>query len=62
MTVPPFASTDDIFYRAAQVPVTMGYASPGDLIVITAGIPLGFVGGTNLVKVHRIGDPLPGAL
>lgn len=60
MTVPSFASTDDIFHRAAAAPVTMGCASPGDLIVITAGIPLGFVGGTNLVTVHRIGDPLPG--
>jgi pyruvate kinase len=60
--VPSFNSTDDIFVRAAEAPVTLGCAAPGDLIVITAGIPLGFVGGTNLMKVHRIGDPLPGAL
>ncbi|MFM7196927.1 MAG: pyruvate kinase [Chloroflexota bacterium] len=62
VSVPSFNSTDDIFVRAAEAPVTLGCAAPGDLIVITAGIPLGFVGGTNLMKVHRIGDPLPGAL
>ena len=62
VTVPSFESTDEIFQRAAHAPVMLGCASPGDLIVITAGIPLGFVGGTNLMKVHRIGDPLPGAL
>ena len=62
VTVPSFESTDEIFQRAAQAPIALGCAAPGDLIVITAGIPLGFVGGTNLMKVHRIGDPLPGAL
>lgn len=62
VTVPSFESTDEIFQRAAQAPVSLGCASTGDLIVITVGIPLGAVGGTNLMKVHRIGDPLPGAL
>ena len=62
VSVPSFDSTDEIFRRAAEIPVQLGCAVPGDLIVITAGIPLGLVGGTNLVKVHRIGDPLPGSL
>ena len=61
VTVPPTQSTDEIFQRAAQAPIDLGCAAPGDLIVITAGIPLGLVGGTNLMKIHRIGDPLPGA-
>jgi pyruvate kinase len=62
VVVPSFDSTDEIFQRAVQVPISLGCASRGDTIVITAGIPLGFAGGTNLIKVHRVGDPLPGAL
>lgn len=60
VTVPSFESTDQIFRLAVELPVRMGCAVTGDLIVITAGIPLGLVGGTNLLMVHRIGDPLPG--
>jgi pyruvate kinase len=28
----------------------------GDLIVITAGIPLGIPGSTNLIKVQQVGE------
>jgi pyruvate kinase len=27
-----------------------------DLVVITAGVPLGGTGRTNLLKVHRVGE------
>ena len=30
--------------------------SSGDLVVITAGVPVGEAGTTNLLKVHTIGD------
>ena len=30
----------------------------GDLVVITAGVPLGVSGTTNLLKVHLVGDAL----
>ncbi|MDR2295243.1 MAG: pyruvate kinase [Clostridiales Family XIII bacterium] len=29
----------------------------GDVIVITAGIPLGISGGTNMLRIHEIGQP-----
>ena len=57
---PPFASTDELFRHAVQATVELGIAKEGDLIVITAGVPLGVTGRTNLIKVHRIGEPLPG--
>jgi hypothetical protein len=28
------------------------------VIVITAGVPVGVSGRTNLIKVHRLGDPV----
>jgi pyruvate kinase len=33
--------------------VELGYMKKGDLVVITAGVPLGMSGTTNLLKVER---------
>ncbi|HEV2124800.1 MAG TPA: pyruvate kinase [Chloroflexota bacterium] len=55
---PPFRSTDEMIGVASQLVVEAGFASPGDLVVITAGVPLGTPGHTNLIKVHRLGDPV----
>jgi pyruvate kinase len=27
-----------------------------DLIVITAGVPIGVAGSTNMMKIHRVGE------
>jgi pyruvate kinase len=34
----------------------MGVVSWGDVLVITAGIPLGGLGKTNFLKVHKVGE------
>jgi pyruvate kinase len=39
---------------ARQTVLETGVARAGDLIVVTAGFPLGVSGSTNLVKVHRV--------
>lgn len=51
-------STDDLFTSAVEVAVKAGLIFEGDLVVITAGVPLGISGTTNLLKVHVVGDPL----
>lgn len=51
-------TTDDIINMAVQSVVEQGYARQGDLIVITAGVPVGEAGSTNLIKVHTIGEPI----
>jgi len=33
-----------------------GYAKEGDLVVISAGIPAAQRGGTNVMKLHRVGE------
>ena len=43
---------------AAQAVLEAGLGARGDLIVITAGVPAGTPGNTNLIKVHRLGEPL----
>lgn len=49
-------STDDAIEGSVQSAVRAGYIHQGEIIVITAGIPVGVVGGTNMIKVHVVGD------
>jgi len=51
-------STDELFATAAYVAETSGLVETGDLVVITAGVPLGVSGTTNLMKVERIGNKI----
>ncbi len=46
-------NVDAMFQRGAQLALETGIARKGELVVITAGIPTGIPGSTNLVKVHR---------
>jgi len=48
-------STDDMFNVAARFVVEEGFAKEGDLIVNTAGVPVGESGTTNLMKIQMIG-------
>lgn len=51
-------STDELFDHAVEVAYEAGLVSSGDLVVITAGVPLGITGTTNLLKVYIVGDVL----
>ena len=48
--------TDELIDRAIFGAIDNGFVSEGDLTVVTAGIPLGISGNSNLIKVHIIGD------
>lgn len=51
-------TTDDMIKLSAKKALEHGFVKNGDLVVITAGIPVNYVGSTNMVKVHVIGDIL----
>lgn len=51
-------STDEMFALAANVATEQGFAKEGDLIIITAGVPVGERGTTNLMKIQLIGSKL----
>ncbi|MDN6293416.1 MAG: pyruvate kinase [Alkalibacterium sp.] len=51
-------STDDMFNLATQTTVDKGFAKEGDLILITAGVPVGERGTTNVMKIQLIGSKL----
>lgn len=48
------SSTDEMFEYSLKGGLESGLVKPGDLVVITAGVPLGQSGSTNLVKVSQI--------
>jgi pyruvate kinase len=45
---------DDVAERACQIAFTQGFAKVGDRVVITAGLPLGTPGATNLLRVAYV--------
>ncbi|KON86771.1 pyruvate kinase [Sporosarcina globispora] len=52
------STTDDMLDIAVEESVNSGIVSSGDLVVITAGVPVGEAGTTNLMKIHVVGDIL----
>jgi pyruvate kinase len=48
------ASVNELFTTAARLAKDTGLAKPGDLIIITGGIPVAVTGTTNLLKVEKI--------
>jgi pyruvate kinase len=46
---------DDVVERATEMAQREGFAKPGERIVITAGVPLGTSGSTNLLRVAFVG-------
>jgi pyruvate kinase len=49
---------DTALQQAIEVVVSKGYASRGDMVVLTVGEPMGQPGGTNTLKIVRVGDVL----
>lgn len=51
-------STDEIIDKSVEGALELNYIENGDLIVITAGVPVGISGSTNLLKVHIVSELL----
>ncbi|HOJ09909.1 MAG TPA: pyruvate kinase [Clostridiales bacterium] len=52
------SNTDDLFETGEAKALESGYVQNGDLVVITAGVPIGVSGTTNTMKVHIVGNVL----
>ncbi|WP_078595058.1 pyruvate kinase [Evansella clarkii] len=50
------STTDEMLQMSVDVAMKAGYIKRGDLVVITAGVPVGKKGTTNLLKVHVVGE------
>lgn len=51
-------STDEMLRWVVDLALEAGHAAQGDLLIITAGLPLPASGRTNLLKLHVVGDPV----
>ena len=49
-------STDRLFSLCAQSALKEGFVKAGDTVVITAGVPIGKSGSTNLIKAQKVGE------
>jgi len=49
-------TTDKLIETAVQEAMNTGLVRLGDTIVITAGVPVGLTGSTNLIKIHNVGE------
>ncbi len=51
---PPAETTDEMFLTAIEASLGTGLVQEGDLVVITAGVPVGVSGTTNLLRVETV--------
>ncbi|MBJ6362042.1 pyruvate kinase [Paenibacillus sp. GCM10012307] len=51
-------TTDEMFEIAVRGGIESGHVQLGDTVIITAGVPVGRSGTTNLIKIHHVGDLL----
>ncbi len=58
MVIDEEKDTDALFDSAVNAAEKAGVVKSGDLVVITAGMPLGVSGTTNMMKVHVVGHVL----
>ncbi|MDP4099307.1 pyruvate kinase [Paenibacillus sp. P96] len=47
-------TTDEMFETATRNAIETGYICKGDTIVLSAGVPIGKTGNTNLIKVQQV--------
>ncbi|SHN05363.1 pyruvate kinase [Rhizobacter sp. OV335] len=55
LLMPNFSDRDEALKRAELLLVEKGVLKPGDTYAITCGEPMGYPGGTNMLKVCRVG-------
>ena len=55
----PYAgSTDELVDFAVQAAEDAGLVKQGDIVVVTAGVPVGVAGTTNMIRVRQVGGSL----
>ena len=58
LMMPLAHSTDELIEMSTSLAKENGYLHDGELAVVTAGVPVGVSGTTNMIKIHMIGNCL----
>ena len=62
LAMPKASNTDELVDFAVEAAVKAGIVKQGDLVVVTAGVPVGISGTTNMIRVHQVGGALVNAI
>ena len=62
ITMPRASSTDQLVDLAIQSAQEAGLVKHGDLVVVTAGVPVGISGTTNMIRIAQVGGALVNAI
>ena len=62
LTMPQASSTDELVEFAVQAAESADIIHQGDLVVVTAGVPVGVSGTTNMIRVRQVGGSLLNAV
>ena len=58
LMMPLAHSTDELIEMSTALAKENGYLHNGELAVVTAGVPVGVSGTTNMIKIHMVGNCL----
>ena len=53
---PPTSTTDETFNTSIKVALEAGLIQSGDLVILTAGVPVGVPGTTNFMRIDTVGE------
>ncbi len=56
--MPAAANSDELVEKAIDTAEQAGLVHQGDLVVVTAGVPVGISGTTNMIRIHQVGGAL----
>ena len=62
VTMPYASNTDELVKFAVTAAEKAGIVHQGDLVVVTAGVPVGVAGTTNMIRVQQVGGSLINAI
>ena len=62
ITMPQASNTDELVELAVRSAEEAGLVKRGDLVVVTAGVPVGVSGTTNMIRVQQAGGSLVNAV
>ncbi|MEL7655904.1 MAG: pyruvate kinase alpha/beta domain-containing protein, partial [Bacillota bacterium] len=54
----PAKTEKDVYIVTIDAAIDQGFIKEGDLIVITAGVPVGVGGMTNMLRIHIVGNKI----
>ena len=60
--MPYVNSTDELVSKAVECAENAGLVQRGDLVVVTAGVPVGISGTTNMIRIQHVGGALLNAV